>query len=77
MELTVCFETSYEAAFTRKEDWYHDLIDEKRKAGYTLTLIMVEVGSRGLPNMSGFQRLCDIAGQNSANCYWTHHSKPS
>ena len=62
VELTVCFETSYiyEAASTRKGDRYHDLIDETWKAGYTSTLIMVEVGSRGVPNMSGFQRLCDI-----------------
>ena len=56
----VYFETSYEAASMRKEERYHDLIDETRKAGYTSPLITVEVGSRGLPNMSGFQRLCDI-----------------
>ena len=43
-----------------KEDRYHDLIDKTQKAGYTSTLITIEVGSRGLPNMSGFQRLCDI-----------------
>ena len=60
VELMVYFETSYEAASTRKEERYHDLIDETWKAGYTPTLITVEVGSRGLPNMSGFQRLCDI-----------------
>ena len=60
VELTVCFETSYEAASTRKEDWYHDLNDEMWKAGYTSTLITIEVRSRGLPNMSGFQKLCDI-----------------
>ena len=62
VELTVCFETSYEAAIMRKEDQYYDLIGEMRKAGYiyTSTLIMVEVGSRGLPNMSGLQRLWDI-----------------
>ena len=58
VELMVYFETFYEAA--SKEERYHDLIDETRKAGYTPTLITVEVGSRGLPNMSGFQRLRDI-----------------
>ena len=46
------------AATTRKED--HDLIAETRKAGYTSTLITIEVGSRGLPNMSWFQRHRDI-----------------
>ena len=60
VELTVCFETSYEAAIMRKEDQYHDLIAETRKAGYTSTLITVEMGSRGLPSMFGFQRLRDI-----------------
>ena len=60
VELMVYFETSYEAASTRKEERYHDLIDETWKAGYTLTLITVEVGSRGLQNMSAFQRLRDI-----------------
>ena len=42
------------------EDRYHNLIDETQKAGYTSTLITIEVGSRSLPNMSGFQRLRDI-----------------
>ena len=63
VELTVCFETSYEAAMTRKEDRYHDLIAEMLKAEYTSTLITVEVGSRGLPNKSGFWRLSDIYPQ--------------
>ena len=58
--VTICFETSYEAVSMMIEDCYHDLIDEMRKAGYTSTLITIEVGSRGLPNMSGFQRLRDI-----------------
>ena len=60
VELTVCFETSYEAGITRKEDRYHDLIAETRKARYTSTLITAEMGSQGLPNMSEFQRLCDV-----------------
>ncbi len=57
VELTVCFETSYEEAITRKEDRYHDLITEAREAGYRANLITIEMGSRGLPNMAGFQRL--------------------
>ena len=63
-----------------KEDRYHDLIDEMRKAGYTSTLITVEVGSRGLPNMSGFQRLRDIlklCRPEFCKLLLTHHSKPS
>jgi len=63
-----------------KNQYQDDLIAEMQKAGYTSTLITVEMGSRDLPNMSGFQRLCDIlklCDPEFANCYWTHHSKPS
>ena len=60
VELTVRYETSYDAAIMRKEDRYHDLIDKTQKAGYMSSLITVKVRSRGLPNMSGFQRLHDI-----------------
>ena len=59
VELTVCFETSYEAAITRKKGRYFDLIREAKEAGYASTLITLEMGSRGLPNMVGFQRLRD------------------
>ncbi len=57
VELTVCFETSYEAAVERKEDRYRDLTSDAKRAGYSLTLITLEMGSRGLPNMVGFQKL--------------------
>jgi len=53
VELTVCFETSFEVAITRKEDRYLDLIAETRKAEYTSTKITVEMGSRGLQTCQG------------------------
>ncbi len=59
LELTVCFETSYDAASTRKQERYLHLISDAREAGYTSTLITLEMGSRGLPSMSGFQKLRD------------------
>ena len=59
VELTVCFETSYEAASTRKVARYLDLTKEAREGGYTPTLVTLEMGSRGLPNMTGFQLLRD------------------
>jgi len=72
VELTVCFETSYEAAITRKEDRYHDLMAETRKAGYTSTLITVEMGSRGLQTCLDSRdsvMSSNYAAQNSTNCY--------
>jgi len=49
----------------RKEDQYYDLIVETRNLGYTPTLIMVEMGSIGFPNMLGFQRLSIYVLNNS------------
>ena len=51
-EVVVCFETFYEAAIMRKENCYHDLIAEMKKAGYTFTLTTVEVGSRACCDVS-------------------------
>ena len=59
----------------RKEEWYHDLIAATRKTGYTPTLITVEMGSRGLPNMLGFQRPSNYMFKSSVNCHWMYHSK--
>ncbi len=44
---------------TRKEDRYLDLISDAKRAGYSPTLITLDMGSRGLPNMDGFQKLRD------------------
>ena len=59
VELTVCYDTLVQEAATRKEHKYLDLLSAIRKAGYTYKadLITTEVGSRGLPNMSGFEKL--------------------
>ena len=54
VELTVCFEASYEAAHRRKVEKYIDLVDEARGNGYTTKLVTLEVGSRGFINTSSF-----------------------
>ena len=66
----------------KEEDRYHDLITKTLKARYTSTLIPTEVGSRGLPNMLGFQRLGDILKLYTLlrilqNATGHNHSKPS
>ena len=57
IELTVCFETSFEAAVERKETKYHDLVISAERAGYNTTLITLEMGSRGVPHPPGFIQL--------------------
>ena len=57
VELTVCYDTLFHEAVTRKEDKYLDLLSAVRNLGYNAKLITVEVRSRGLPNMSGFENL--------------------
>ena len=57
IELTVCFETSFEAAAERKETKYHDLVISTERAGYNTTLITLEMGSRGTPHLPGFTQL--------------------
>ena len=57
-ELTVRFETSFEAAAERRnETKYHDLVTSAERAGYNTTLITLEMGSHGVPHPPGFTQL--------------------
>ena len=53
-ELTISYETNFEAAAERKEVNYEELVTG---AGYDTELITLEVGSRGVINPTGFQSL--------------------
>ena len=53
----VCYDTLFHEAAARKEDKYLDFLSAIRNAGYNAKLITVEVGSRGLPNKCGFEKL--------------------
>ena len=57
VELTVCFDTLLHEAADRKENKYLELLSTIKEAGYRATLVTVEVGSRGLPNILGFEKL--------------------
>ena len=69
IELTVWFDslfegvphwtnsTLFEGVIKRKEDRYQELLDTFQDAGYTASLVTVEVGSRGIPNPTGFLKL--------------------
>ncbi len=56
-ELTVCFETSFQEAAERKETKYHDLMMAAEATGYSTTLMTLQVGSRGVPDLSRFNDL--------------------
>ena len=56
-ELTVCYDTLFEGVIKRKEERYQKLLDTFQDAGYTESLVTVEVGSRGIPNPAGFLKL--------------------
>ena len=56
-ELTVCFETNFEEAAQRKSAKYVDLVEQAQARGYKAELITLQVGSRGVPDLPGFQKL--------------------
>ena len=56
-ELTISFETLVEDARRRKTAKYHDLVEAGLAAGYRSKLITVEVGSRGMVDVSDFTAL--------------------
>ena len=55
----MCFETCFQAAADRKMVKYLDLVTSAQRAGYTTQIITVEVGSRGLVNSTGFEKLAN------------------
>jgi len=57
VELSVCFDSLFEDAAVRKQSRYCELQASIAHAGYRVELITIEVGSRGLPNTSGFTKL--------------------
>ena len=56
LELTICFETSYEAAAQRKVTKYLELKEALNK-GYKANVVTLEVGSRGFISIKGFKSL--------------------
>ena len=49
--------SNFEAAAQTKEVKYSELVDKANRAGYTSTLLTLEVGSRGVPHYSSFIKL--------------------
>ena len=70
VELTVCYETNYIQAQTRKLGKYQDLVDEGSANGYTMRIITLEVGSRGFLNLKGFKSLTSILTGATRRVTW-------
>ena len=62
LELTIPFDTLLEDAARRKQAKYQDLVDSVEESGYTVTLVTVEVGARGVPNIKAFSKLQSLLG---------------
>ena len=60
IELTVCYETGFEEAASRKMKRYSDLTSEARERGYQSLTIPVQVGSRGVLEEDGLGQLRKI-----------------
>ena len=57
VELTICFESSFQNAAERKKIKYEEVVERARASGYTATFILLEVGSKGIKNPHGFDCL--------------------
>ena len=56
-ELTVCFESNFEGAAQRKSAKYTNVVEQIQARGYKTDLITLQVGSRGVPDLPGFENL--------------------
>ena len=57
IELTVCFESSFQHAAERKAIKYEEVAARARTSGYNGRVITLEVGSRGIIGEGGFSKL--------------------
>ena len=62
LELTIPFDTLLEDAARRKQTKCQDLVASVQELGYTVTLVTVEVGARGVPNTKAFSKLQSLLG---------------
>ena len=62
MELTVCYETNYDKVALRKAAKYEDLAEQARFNGYRTTVLTIQVGSRGVPDLESIKSMTDMLG---------------
>ena len=62
LELTIPFDTLLEDAARRKQAKYRSLAEDIEKQGYSVKLLTLEVGSRGVPHNAAFKQLGEHVG---------------
>ena len=63
-ELTVCFETNFKEAAQRKSAKYRDLVEQATHNNYSVTLLTIQMGPRGVLHYLSFQRLSTVTGMS-------------
>ena len=62
IELTICFESGFLKASTRKQNRYADLVSAAQTKGYQATVIPIQIGSIGVLEESGLDSLRKCLG---------------
>ena len=62
LELTVCFEENFSASSSGKKSKYKELIQQCQSSGWETSLLMLQVGSRGLVDNLSFDHLIKFIG---------------
>ena len=63
VELTVCFESNFVEAAERKSAKYMDLVEQSHTKGYETSLLTLQVGSRGVPDLPGFAKILNLSSR--------------
>ena len=64
-KLTICFETNFVNAAVRETMKYTDLVRQARSNGYRVTLLTLQVGSRGVPHYESFTVLARVLNMSN------------
>ena len=70
IELTVCFETGFEAAQAMKTNRYADLMEQITSSSMDGTLVTLEVGSRGFLALQGFRDVKNMLLEQCGKKKW-------
>ena len=71
LELTICFETNFDAAHKRKLNRYASLTTDLEIKGYKVNYSAVEIGSRGFVNKDNQSRLKSFFRTTSKEVKWS------
>ena len=61
VDLTVCFKSNFVEAAEKKSPKYMDLVEQGHTNGYKTSLLTLQVGSRGVPDLPGFVNILTLS----------------